>query len=134
MFDVGFWELVLCAVVALIVLGPERMPVVVRSVAHWLGAARSMLNAVKAEFEQELALDKLKQELMPQSPAAETPPTEQTPPAVEPSATQAAADIQSAIEQLKASSPQRASADTDADEHRVPGKHADIPSDTAEKS
>ncbi len=129
MFDVGFWELVLCAVVALIVLGPERMPVVVRSVAHWLGAARSMLNAVKAEFEQELALDKLKQELMPQ-----TPPTEPTPPAVEPSATQAAADIQSAIEQLKASSPQRASADTDADEHRVPGKHADIPSDTAEKS
>lgn len=129
MFDVGFWELVLCAVVALIVLGPERMPVVVRSVAQWLGAARSMLNAVKAEFEQELALDKLKQELMPQ-----TPPTEQTPPAVEPSATQAAADIQSAIEQLKASSPQRASADTDADEHRVPGEHADIPSDTAEKS
>lgn len=129
MFDVGFWELVLCAVVALIVLGPERMPVVVRSVAQWLGAARSMLNAVKAEFEQELALDKLKQELMPQ-----TPPTEQTPPAVEPSATQAAADIQSAIEQLKASSPQRASADTDADEHRIPGEHADIPSDTAEKS
>ena len=129
MFDVGFWELVLCAVVALIVLGPERMPVAVRSVAHWLGAARSMLNAVKAEFEQELALDKLKQELMPQSPAAEP-----TPPAVEPSATQAAADIQSAIEQLKASSPQRASADTDADEHRVPGEHADIPSDTAEKS
>ena len=34
MFDVGFWELVLCAVVALIVLGPERMPVAVRSVAH----------------------------------------------------------------------------------------------------
>ena len=41
MFDVGFWELVLCAVVALIVLGPERMPVAVRSVAHWLGAAHS---------------------------------------------------------------------------------------------
>ena len=32
MFDVGFWELVLCAVVALIVLGPERMPVAVRPV------------------------------------------------------------------------------------------------------
>ena len=91
-----------------------------------------LLNAVKAEFEQELALDKLKQELMPQSPAAETPPTEPTPPAVEPSATQATVDIQSAIEQLKASSPQRAS--TDADEHRIPGKHADIPSDTTEKS
>ena len=58
MFDVGFWELVLCAVVALIVLGPERMPVAVRSVAHWLGAARSMLNAVKAEFEQKLREDK----------------------------------------------------------------------------
>ena len=126
MFDVGFWELVLCAVVALIVLGPERMPVAVRSVAHWLGAARSMLNAVKAEFEQELALDKLKQELMPQ-----TPPTEKEPPAVEPPPTQTAVDIQSAIEQLKASSPQRAS---DADEPAVPGKNAETPSSTADHS
>ncbi len=132
MFDVGFWELVLCAVVALIVLGPERMPVVVRSVAHWLGAARSMLNAVKAEFEQELALDKLKQELMPQ-----TPPTPQEPPTVGTPSTQAAvdiqgnADIQSAIEQLKASSPQRASA---ADEPAAPGKNAEKPSSTADHS
>ena len=124
MFDVGFWELVLCAVVALIVLGPERMPVAVRSVAHWLGAARSMLNAVKAEFEQELALDKLKQELMPQSP-----PTEATP-AVEQQPTQAAVDIQSAIEQLKASSPQRTTAA--ADRQTVPG--AESPSDRANKS
>ena len=129
MFDVGFWELVLCAVVALIVLGPERMPVAVRSVAHWLGAARAMLNAVKAEFEQELALDKLKQELMPQSP-----PTEAKP-AVEPP-TQATvdiqdnADIQSAIEQLKASSPQRTTAD--ADRQTDPG--VESPSDRADKS
>lgn len=133
MFDVGFWELVLCAVVALIVLGPERMPVAVRSVAHWLGTARSMLNAVKAEFEQELALDKLKQELMPQSH-----PTEETPPAVEPLPTQAAvdiqgnADIQSAIEQLKACSPQRSA--PDADEQTAHGIRAEKPSSTAEKS
>ena len=131
MFDVGFWELVLCAVVALIVLGPERMPVAVRSVAHWLGAARSMLNAVKAEFEQELALDKLKQELMPQSP-----PTEATPPTVEPPLTQTAedrqgnTDIQSAIEQLKASSPQRSSAESD--HQTVPG--VESPSAQADKS
>ena len=131
MFDVGFWELVLCAVVALIVLGPERMPVAVRSVAHWLGAARSMLNAVKAEFEQELALDKLKQELMPQTPPTGTPPTEKEPPAVEPPPTQTAVDIQSAIEQLKASSPQRAS---DADEPAVPGMNAETPSSTADHS
>ena len=131
MFDVGFWELVLCAVVALIVLGPERMPVAVRSVAHWLGAARSMLNAVKAEFEQELALDKRKQELMPQTPPTGTPPTEKEPPAVEPPPTQTAVDIQSAIEQLKASSPQRAS---DADEPDVPGKNAETPSSTADHS
>ena len=83
-----------------------------------------MLNAVKAEFEQELALDKLKQELMPQSP-----PTEATP-AVEQQPTQAAVDIQSAIEQLKASSPQRTTAD--ADRQTVPG--AESPSDRANKS
>lgn len=63
MFDVGIGELLLCAVVALIVLGPERMPVAVRSVAKWLGTIRATLHAVKNEFEHELELDKLKQEL-----------------------------------------------------------------------
>ena len=80
MFDVGFWELVLCLVVALVVLGPERMPVAVRQVAHWFNAARATLNAIKTEFEHELELDKLKAELQqqvtiqPEAPVPAPPP------------------------------------------------------------
>ena len=71
MFDVGIGELLLCAVVALIVLGPERMPVAVRSVAKWIGTIRATLHAVKNEFEHELELDKLKQELQQTSDQAQ---------------------------------------------------------------
>ena len=80
MFDVGFWELVLCLVVALVVLGPERMPVAVRQVARWFNAARATLNAIKTEFEHELELDKLKAELQqqvtiqPEAPVPAPPP------------------------------------------------------------
>jgi hypothetical protein len=68
-----------------------------------------MLNAVKAEFEQELALDKLKQELMPQTPPARREPPDRRD-AIHPGRhliPRAAQIFQSAIEQLKASSPQR---------------------------
>ncbi len=80
MFDVGFWELVLCLVVALVVLGPERMPVAVRQVARWFNAARATLNAIKTEFEHELELDKLKAELQQQVTINPEPPVPVPPP------------------------------------------------------
>jgi sec-independent protein translocase protein TatB len=105
MFDIGFWELVLCAVVALLVLGPERMPVAVRSVAHWVRAARATLNAVKAEFEHELELDALKQEFRgeEQTPNIARPASQTVP---SPQAT-VATDIQNAIAELKAAASRR---------------------------
>jgi len=60
MFDVGFWELGLIMIVALLVIGPERLPRVARTVGLWLGRARSAFNSVKADIDRELRADELK--------------------------------------------------------------------------
>jgi sec-independent protein translocase protein TatB len=54
MFDLGFWELALVALVALVVIGPERLPQVLRTTGNWLGRLRGMTLTVKQELEQEL--------------------------------------------------------------------------------
>jgi sec-independent protein translocase protein TatB len=63
MFDIGFAELVLVAVVALLVLGPERMPGAVRSCALWIARLRRSINAIKSELEREFNTDQIKQDL-----------------------------------------------------------------------
>lgn len=63
MFDIGFWELVLISVVALVVLGPERLPHAIRSVAKFIAAAKSMANNVKDELSQELKIQELQENL-----------------------------------------------------------------------
>jgi sec-independent protein translocase protein TatB len=52
-FDVGFSELVLCFVVALIVLGPQKLPAVARTLGRWTGRARSYVRNLSAELERE---------------------------------------------------------------------------------
>jgi len=54
MFDVGFSEMLVIAVVALIVLGPERLPKAARFAGLWVRKARAQWYSVKAEFEREL--------------------------------------------------------------------------------
>lgn len=60
MFDVGFSELVAIALVGLIVIGPERMPKVARTVGHLLGRLQRYVNDVKADINREMQLDELK--------------------------------------------------------------------------
>jgi len=67
MFEIGFWELVMVGVVALLVVGPERLPGLARTAGLWLGKARRMLADVKAEVDRELQLDELKQSLRQQA-------------------------------------------------------------------
>lgn len=55
MFGIGFWELCLVLLVALMVLGPERLPVVARKLGYWTGRARTVANAVREQLEQEVA-------------------------------------------------------------------------------
>ena len=63
MFDVGFWELCLIAVVALLILGPERLPVAARTAGLWLAKARQMATKVKSEIDRELQLDEVRKRL-----------------------------------------------------------------------
>ncbi|NCC29710.1 MAG: twin-arginine translocase subunit TatB, partial [Gammaproteobacteria bacterium] len=61
MFDMGFWELLVIGVVALVVIGPERLPRVARIAGLWLGRARRTLSSVQDEIRRELKADELKE-------------------------------------------------------------------------
>jgi sec-independent protein translocase protein TatB len=60
MFDVGFSEMVVIAIVALIVIGPERLPAVARTVGTLLGRLRRYTEDVKAEVNRELQLEEIR--------------------------------------------------------------------------
>ena len=63
MFDIGFWELVVVGVVGLLVLGPERLPVAIRTVSRLFKTVRDTANAVKTELSQELRMEELHRDL-----------------------------------------------------------------------
>ena len=54
MFDVGFWELTIIGVVALVIVGPERLPGLARTAGLWVGKARRMISDVKRDIDREL--------------------------------------------------------------------------------
>lgn len=60
MFDVGFSEMIVIAVVALIVIGPEKLPRVARTVGALIGRMQRYVNDVKADINREIELDELK--------------------------------------------------------------------------
>lgn len=60
MFDVGFFELLVIGVVALLVVGPERLPKVARTAGLWLGRGRRFIRNVKDDIDREIKADELK--------------------------------------------------------------------------
>jgi sec-independent protein translocase protein TatB len=58
MFDIGFWELVLISIVALLFIGPDQLPSFTRKIGRWLGMVRRLVNNARRELEQELNLEK----------------------------------------------------------------------------
>jgi len=58
MFDIGFSEIVVIFVLALIVLGPEKLPRVVREVGRWVGRARAMARQFQEQLEDEVDADR----------------------------------------------------------------------------
>jgi sec-independent protein translocase protein TatB len=60
MFDIGFSELFLIGIVALIVIGPERLPKVARTAGHLFGRMQRYVNDVKADINREMELDELR--------------------------------------------------------------------------
>lgn len=61
MFDIGLSEIMVIAVVALIVIGPERLPKVARTLGHLWGRVQRYVNGVKADISRDMALDELRQ-------------------------------------------------------------------------
>jgi sec-independent protein translocase protein TatB len=60
MFDIGFSELILIGIVALIVIGPERLPKVARTAGHLFGRFQRYVNSVKSDISREMELDELR--------------------------------------------------------------------------
>ncbi len=60
MFDIGFSEIVVIAVVALIVIGPERLPKAARTLGHLFGRLQRYVNDVKSDINREMELDELR--------------------------------------------------------------------------
>ncbi|HPT50820.1 MAG TPA: Sec-independent protein translocase protein TatB [Accumulibacter sp.] len=60
MFDIGFSEMLVIAVVALVVIGPERLPKVARTTGHLLGRLQRYVSDVKSDINREIQLDELR--------------------------------------------------------------------------
>ncbi|MDM8348356.1 Sec-independent protein translocase protein TatB [Pseudomonas sp. sp1636] len=63
MFDIGFTELLLIGVVALVVLGPDRLPGAVRTAGLWIGRIKHSFSTIKAEVEREIGADEIRRQL-----------------------------------------------------------------------
>lgn len=63
MFDIGFLELVVIAVIGLIVIGPERLPDVARTVGRWVGRTRRFISQVKSDIDREIKQEELRKAL-----------------------------------------------------------------------
>jgi sec-independent protein translocase protein TatB len=59
MFDIGFWELVIMALIALVVIGPERLPEFARDAGRLVRKIRNFIQGAKRELEKELELDQI---------------------------------------------------------------------------
>lgn len=66
MFDFGFWELTIVMVVALLVVGPERLPVLAGQVGRWVGKAKRVLHSIRSDIESEIKAAELQEILKKQ--------------------------------------------------------------------
>ena len=71
MFDIGFWEITLIAVIALLVVGPDRLPGMVRTIGFWVGRIRRYVHQVRDDIEREINAEELKKTLAGQADGLE---------------------------------------------------------------
>ncbi|BBB27893.1 Sec-independent protein translocase protein TatB [Amphritea japonica] len=64
MFDIGFAELLIIAVVGLVVLGPEKLPVAARTVGLWVRKAKRTIGGIQSEINEELRLEEMKRQVV----------------------------------------------------------------------
>ena len=63
MFDIGFLELLICGVIALLVLGPERLPGAARTAGRWIGRSRRLVSQFTSELDRQIKAEELKEKL-----------------------------------------------------------------------
>lgn len=63
MFDIGFFELLIIAIVGLVVIGPERLPEAARAVGLWIGRLKRSLRETRSELEKQLGADDIRRQL-----------------------------------------------------------------------
>ena len=63
MFDIAFAELLIVSVLALVILGPQRLPVVMRTMGLWLGRMRRIYTNVRQEIDREVGMDDIRRQL-----------------------------------------------------------------------
>ena len=63
MFDIGFPELVVVSVVALLVIGPEKLPEAIRTMSLWVGRVQRSFASIRREIESEIGADEIRQQL-----------------------------------------------------------------------
>ena len=112
MFDVGFSEMLVIGIVALVVIGPERLPKVARTLGHLMGRAQRYVNDVKRDIDREMQIDELKKLQSEMQDAARS---------IESSVTTQVADVQAEVNKAEASINQLAH---DADLTRLDDPHA----------
>jgi len=118
MLDFGFSEILLTSAIALVVLGPERLPKVARQVGNWVGRARVMARQLTEQLEREVTAEALMKQQSTAGGSAKPPalsrPVSQTPPAADAPATASAplaADVPPAASAPTVDAPQHAMAD-----------------------
>ena len=63
MFDIGFSEIMVVAIISLIIMGPERLPETVRTITLWLGRLRQFISSARSELEDEVGIDEIRRQL-----------------------------------------------------------------------
>jgi sec-independent protein translocase protein TatB len=63
MFDIGFFELLLISIIGLVVLGPERLPLAIRTIRDWISGIKRFSNSIKTELTEELNIQDLDTDL-----------------------------------------------------------------------
>ncbi|RYY76450.1 MAG: twin-arginine translocase subunit TatB [Gammaproteobacteria bacterium] len=63
MFDIGFSELIVCAIVGLVVIGPERLPEAIRTVGLWIGRIKRGLRETREELERQVGMEDVRRQL-----------------------------------------------------------------------
>jgi sec-independent protein translocase protein TatB len=63
MFDIGFLELLVIALITLVVMGPERLPEAVRAISLWIGRLKQLLAKTRQEIENEVGMDDIRHQL-----------------------------------------------------------------------